>query len=227
MLHWSPRLVALVAVLALVLSRSVAWAKSSPTTSTGKRVMTRRVLPPTRVLAVIAPVCAAGFGVACAAAVSFAVTPHKTATLLGLAALLAASTLADRFPVPVEGIDTGGVSLSFVFGVASIVLFGWAAGLIVVCLAPAITQVLERRPPHAGRLQRLGRRARRDRRGRRLGAPERRRRQRRARPRGRGRLGAVRGQPAADHRRRRGQRAPLALLAGAARTSASRSSPSR
>ena len=108
--------------------------------------MTHRVLPPTRVLAVIAPVCVAGFAVACAAAISFAVTPHQASTILGLAALLSASTLADRFPVPVEGIDTGGVSLSFVFGVASIVLFGWAAGLIVVCLAPAITQVLERRP---------------------------------------------------------------------------------
>ena len=109
--------------------------------------MTHRVLPPTRVLAVIVPVCVAGFGVACAAAVSFAVTPHQTTTIVGLAALLSASTLADRFPVPVEGIDTGGVSLSFVFGVASIVLFGWAAGLLVVCLAPAITQVLEQRPP--------------------------------------------------------------------------------
>jgi diguanylate cyclase (GGDEF)-like protein/putative nucleotidyltransferase with HDIG domain len=47
----------------------------------------------------------------------------------------------------VEGVDTGGVSLSFVFGVASIVLFGWAAGLLVVFLAPAITQLLEHRPP--------------------------------------------------------------------------------
>ncbi|MFL5920762.1 MAG: HD domain-containing phosphohydrolase [Gaiellaceae bacterium] len=109
--------------------------------------MTRRVLPPSRLLAVLVPVCAAGLGVACAAAVSFAVTPHKTTTLLGLAALLLASTLADRFPVPVEGVDTGGVSLSFVFGVASIVLFGWAAGLMVVFIAPLITQLLEHRPP--------------------------------------------------------------------------------
>jgi diguanylate cyclase (GGDEF)-like protein/putative nucleotidyltransferase with HDIG domain len=93
------------------------------------------------------PVCAAGLGFACAAAVSFAITPHKLTTLLGLAALLSASTLADRFPVPVDGVDTGGVSLSFVFGVASIVLFGWAAGLVVVFLAPAITQLLEHRPP--------------------------------------------------------------------------------
>jgi diguanylate cyclase (GGDEF)-like protein/putative nucleotidyltransferase with HDIG domain len=77
---------------------------------------------------------------------SFAVTPHKTTTVLGLLALVTASTLADRFPVPVEGVGPSGVSLSFVFGVASIVLFGWAAGLLVVVLAPAVTQLLEHRP---------------------------------------------------------------------------------
>ena len=107
----------------------------------------RQNLPPPRLLAVVAPVCAAGLGATFAATASFAITPHRIATLLGLAALLSASTLADRFPVPVEGVDTGGVSLSFVFGVASIVLFGWAAGLLVVFLAPAITQLLEHRPP--------------------------------------------------------------------------------
>jgi diguanylate cyclase (GGDEF)-like protein/putative nucleotidyltransferase with HDIG domain len=109
--------------------------------------MSHRVLPPTRLLAVIVPVCVAGLGVTLGAIASFAVTPHKTTTVIGLAALLAASTLADRFPVPVEGIDAGGVSLSFVFGVASIVLFGWAAGVIVVALAPAASQLLEHRPP--------------------------------------------------------------------------------
>jgi diguanylate cyclase (GGDEF)-like protein/putative nucleotidyltransferase with HDIG domain len=109
--------------------------------------VSRRTLPPTRLLAVLVPVCAAGLGVTCAAAVSFAFGPHPASTLLGIAALLSASTLADRFPVPVEGVDTGGVSLSFVFGVASIVLFGWAAGLLVVFLAPAMTQLLEHRPP--------------------------------------------------------------------------------
>jgi diguanylate cyclase (GGDEF)-like protein/putative nucleotidyltransferase with HDIG domain len=102
--------------------------------------------PPPRLLAVVLPVCAAGLGVTCAAIASFAVTPHKTTTILGLAALVTASTLADRFPVPVDGVGPSGVSLSFVFGVASIVLFGWAAGLLVVVLAPAITQLLEHRP---------------------------------------------------------------------------------
>ena len=95
----------------------------------------------------IVPVCVAGFGATCAAVVAFAAAPHSAATFLGLAALVSASALADHFPVPVEGVDTGGVSLSFVFGVASIVLFGWAAGLLVVFLAPATTQLLEHRPP--------------------------------------------------------------------------------
>ncbi len=108
--------------------------------------MDKSALPPLRLLGVILPVCVAGFGVTVTAAVSFAVTPHPASTLLGLAGLLIASTLADRFPVPVEGVDTGGVSLSFVFGVASIVLFGWAAGVLVVFLAPAVTQLLEQRP---------------------------------------------------------------------------------
>jgi diguanylate cyclase (GGDEF)-like protein/putative nucleotidyltransferase with HDIG domain len=106
----------------------------------------QHAFPPPRLLAVLVPVCLAGLGVTCAAIASFAVTPHKTTTVLGLAALVTASTLADRFPVPVEGVGPSGVSLSFVFGVASIVLFGWAAGLLVVFLAPAVTQLLEHRP---------------------------------------------------------------------------------
>ena len=108
--------------------------------------MRQNAFPAPRLLAVLTPVCLAGLGVTCAAIVSFAVTPHKTTTVLGLAALVTASTLADRFPVPVEGVGPSGVSLSFVFGVASIVLFGWAAGLLVVVLAPAVTQLLEHRP---------------------------------------------------------------------------------
>jgi diguanylate cyclase (GGDEF)-like protein/putative nucleotidyltransferase with HDIG domain len=107
----------------------------------------RSKLPPPRLLAVVAPVSVAGLGAACAAAAAFALSPHRATTLLGLAALVAASAVADRFPVPVEDVDTGGVSLSFVFGVASIVLFGWAAGLLVVFIAPAVTQLMERRPP--------------------------------------------------------------------------------
>ena len=108
--------------------------------------MRQSALPAPRLLAVVVPVAAAGLAVTCAAVASFAINPHKATTLLGLGALVSASMLADRFPVPVEGVGPPGVSLSFVFGVASIVLFGWAAGLLVVVLAPAATQLLEQRP---------------------------------------------------------------------------------
>jgi diguanylate cyclase (GGDEF)-like protein len=102
---------------------------------------------PPRLAAVVAPVCVAGLAVAVASAVSFAFTPQSAATLAGFAALFAASALAERYPVPLEGIDTGGVSLSFVFCVAAIVLFGWAPGVLVSFGAPTIMQLLEHRPP--------------------------------------------------------------------------------
>jgi len=102
---------------------------------------------PPRLAAVVAPVCVAGFAVAVAAAATVSTTPRSAVTLAGVAALFAASALAERYPVPIEGIDTGGVSLSFVFCVASIVLFGWAPGVLVSFLAPTIMQLVEHRPP--------------------------------------------------------------------------------
>jgi len=87
-----------------------------------------------------------GFVAAAAAAFSFAVSPRDLATLAGIAGLLAASTLAERYPVPLDGIDTGGVTLGFVFCTASIVLYGWESG-VVVGLAATIMHILEHRPP--------------------------------------------------------------------------------
>ncbi|MDX6397231.1 MAG: hypothetical protein QOJ43_639 [Gaiellaceae bacterium] len=101
---------------------------------------------PPRLRVVVLPVGGLGLVVAAAAAVSFAVSPPNLATLAGIAGLLAASTLAERYPVPLDGIDTGGVSLGFVFCTASIVLYGWEAGVIVGFAAP-IMQLLEHRPP--------------------------------------------------------------------------------
>jgi diguanylate cyclase (GGDEF)-like protein len=102
-------------------------------------------LPP-RLAAVVLPVGLTGFAVAAAAAISFAVSPRDLATLAGIAGLLAASTLAERYPVPLDGIDTGGVSLGFVFCTAAIVLYGWQAGVVVGMAAP-IMHVFEHRPP--------------------------------------------------------------------------------
>ena len=104
-----------------------------------------RRLPP-RVLLLVAPVWAAGLAVATAAAVAFALTPHDLSEIAGPLAFLLASTLASRYPVPIEGAESGGVTLSFVFGASGIVLFGWEAGVLIALAAPAIVQLLEHRP---------------------------------------------------------------------------------
>jgi diguanylate cyclase (GGDEF)-like protein len=95
---------------------------------------------------VVIPVCLAGLATVVAAAISFSTAPHGATVLVGIAAFLGASLLADRFPVPVDDLDANGVSLAFVFGLSAIVLFGWAAGVLVVSATPAIMQLLDRRP---------------------------------------------------------------------------------
>src|SRR5215218_7789029 len=100
-----------------------------------------------RLLPIVGPVCLVGIGAVAAAAFSFATQGHPPSILLGVAALLAASTLASHFPVPIEGPNAGGVSLSFVFAASAIVLFGWDAGVLVAFAAPALIQTLEHRPP--------------------------------------------------------------------------------
>jgi diguanylate cyclase (GGDEF)-like protein len=77
----------------------------------------------------------------------FATTAHSARELISLAALTAAATLAERFPVPVNAESGGGVvSLTFVFAVAAIVLFGWAAGALLLLTATSIIQLSEHRP---------------------------------------------------------------------------------
>jgi diguanylate cyclase (GGDEF)-like protein len=100
---------------------------------------------PPRLLVVLVPVCAAGAFTLLWAAVGFARTPHSSASLIGLAALLAASMFAERFPVPVEGADAGGVSLLYVFVVATAVLFGWEAAALLAAIG-TFTQLLQHRP---------------------------------------------------------------------------------
>jgi diguanylate cyclase (GGDEF)-like protein/putative nucleotidyltransferase with HDIG domain len=100
-----------------------------------------------RLYPIVVPVCIAGMAMIVAAAISFGAATHSVTTLTGLAALFAASLLADRFPVPVDDLDANGVSLAFVFGLSAIVLFGWAGGVLVVAATPAVMQLLDRRPP--------------------------------------------------------------------------------
>src|SRR5438128_10396397 len=101
---------------------------------------------PRRLAALIFPVCIAGLGVLVAAGYEFASTRHSGRELVGLAALTAAATLAERFPVPISPEGGGVLSLTFVFAVAAIVLYGWAAGALLLLLATAIVQLAQHRP---------------------------------------------------------------------------------
>jgi diguanylate cyclase (GGDEF)-like protein len=106
-----------------------------------------QAVTPRRLTALILPVCLAGLGVLIAAGYVFATTAHSGRTLIGLAALTAAATLAERFPVPINAETGGGVlSLTFVFAVAAIVLFGWAAGALLLLTATAVVQLAQHRP---------------------------------------------------------------------------------
>jgi diguanylate cyclase (GGDEF)-like protein len=101
---------------------------------------------PPRVLAVVAPVCVAGAVAVVAAATSYAGKSHSLGDLAAVVGLFVAVVLAERFPVPVEGMDSGGVTLGFVFVAATILLFGWEPGVMAVALGPALAN-LGRRPP--------------------------------------------------------------------------------
>jgi hypothetical protein len=84
--------------------------------------------------------------IALAAAISFAASAHSFSELAGPLALLIASIVASRYPVPIEGAESGGVTLSFVFGTSGIVLFGWETGILIALAAPATMQLVEHRP---------------------------------------------------------------------------------
>jgi diguanylate cyclase (GGDEF)-like protein len=100
---------------------------------------------PRRLTSLIVAVCATGGGVLVVAAWNF--LPSADARqLLGLAALTAAATLAERFPVPISPEGGGVLSLTFVFAVAAIVLYGWAAGALLLLAATTIVQSAQHRP---------------------------------------------------------------------------------
>ena len=101
---------------------------------------------PFRVLALVVPVCAAGAAALSAAAVAYARLPHSAEDVAGLVGLFVAVSLAERFPVPVEDVDSGGVTLGFVFSVSAILLLGWEAGVIVSAGGLAVSHLALRRP---------------------------------------------------------------------------------
>jgi len=65
---------------------------------------------------------------------------------VGLLLLLAAATLAEAFPVPIEGVAVGSTSLATIFLVAAATIYGWAAAAVAGFLAMALVELGRRRP---------------------------------------------------------------------------------
>jgi signal transduction histidine kinase len=107
----------------------------------GTRHESRRLLP------VLLPVVFVGAAVTAAAAVKTGVRLDDAAFAAGLGAMLVAALLAEFFPLPIEGVEVGKMSLASIFVVATAVLYGWDAGAVVAAATMVVVEVARRRPP--------------------------------------------------------------------------------
>ena len=105
----------------------------------GAQVTTAVPVRPAATLAVVL----AGLSVTVAAFTDLLAGGPDSATLAGVGALLAAATLAERFPLPLESLGDRGVTLTLVFGLAALVLFGWAVGTLVFFTATAVALTID------------------------------------------------------------------------------------
>ena len=64
----------------------------------------------------------------------------------GVLALALAATFVEAYPVPIEGIASGGVSLTAVFIVGAAVIYGWAPAVMIGFIARATIELVQRRP---------------------------------------------------------------------------------
>ncbi len=99
-----------------------------------------------RLLPLLAPVALSAAAALGAAAYTFATSAPTVAVLVGLLALAVAATFVEAYPVPIEGISSGGVSLTAVFIVGAAVIYGWAPAVIIGFLARASIELVQRRP---------------------------------------------------------------------------------
>jgi diguanylate cyclase (GGDEF)-like protein/putative nucleotidyltransferase with HDIG domain len=98
-------------------------------------------------LPLVLPVALAGTIVFLAAAITFARSELRSATLLGLLALLVASVVAEALPVPIEGVYVGAASLATIFLAGSSVIYGWAPAVLLGVATMALVEVQRGRPP--------------------------------------------------------------------------------
>src|SRR6266536_3658053 len=98
-----------------------------------------------RALPVVIPVGIIGTVGIVTAIVSLALDPPGWATLAGVAGLLAAATVAEAFPLPIEGVNVGATSLAIVSIVATAVIYGWREAAVVGFLTMALVEFVHKR----------------------------------------------------------------------------------
>jgi signal transduction histidine kinase len=97
------------------------------------------------VLPILVPVILGGAVGLVAALVSYALHGPTWNEAAGIGVLLAAATVAEAYPVPIEGVAVN-TSLATIFLVATAAIYGWKAAAVVGFLTMAIAEV-GRRPP--------------------------------------------------------------------------------
>ena len=81
-----------------------------------------------------------------AAVVSLSTGSSRRRWSLGALILLGAAILAEAYPVPVEGVSAGGVSLAASFLVGSALIYDWETATILGFLTRAVIEIVQRRP---------------------------------------------------------------------------------
>jgi diguanylate cyclase (GGDEF)-like protein len=99
-----------------------------------------------RLLPLLLPVTLSACAAFVAAVISFGLSEPTLGVMLGVFALAAAATFVEAYPVPIEGIASGGVSLATVFIVGAAVIYGWAPAVVIGFIARATIELVQRRP---------------------------------------------------------------------------------
>jgi signal transduction histidine kinase len=99
-----------------------------------------------RALPLIVPAALAAAVVLVAAIASLASGGTTWSDLAGVVVLLAAATAAEAFPVPIEGVAVGAMSLATIFLVAVAVIYGWPLAAVAGLLTMIFVEVGRRRP---------------------------------------------------------------------------------
>jgi len=99
-----------------------------------------------RLLPIFLPVTLAGAAALVAAIWGYTVHPPSAESAAGIVVLLAAAIFAEAYPVPVERLPAGFVSLAAVFILGSGILFGWEAAVVIGLITRVALELAEDRP---------------------------------------------------------------------------------